>query len=150
MGNFYSVLFPPAQSFSLVLPTRYVLNLQSTLTEGDRRHLPVAPCQSKRLTVALGIAKWQTVVINAKHNIGHGKFVLLVSSLFFNCSPGCGTHIRCGIRGWASKVHCMLSFLVMLTGGSTWNRSSVSLAEPDSSSATLFVNSVLRTAVIIH
>ena len=83
-GNFYSVLFPPAQSFSLVLPTRYALNLQSALTEGDRRHLPVAPCPSKQLTVALGIAKWQTVVINAMHNIGHGKFVLLVSRFFFS------------------------------------------------------------------
>ena len=37
-------------------------NLQSALTEGDRRHLPVDPCQSKWLT-SLGIAKWQTVVL---------------------------------------------------------------------------------------
>ena len=53
------------------------------MTEGDRRHLPVAPYQSKRLTVALGIARWQTVVLLLstlliQYNIGHGKFVLLV------------------------------------------------------------------------
>ena len=54
------------------------------MTEGDRRRLPVAPYRSKRLTVALGIARWQTVVLllsmlRIQYNIGHGKFVLLVS-----------------------------------------------------------------------
>ena len=58
------------------------VNLQSALTEGDRRRLPVAPYQSKELT-SLGIARWQTVIINATltHNNVHGESVLLVSSL---------------------------------------------------------------------
>ena len=38
-------------------------NLQSALTERDRRSLQVTPFQSKRLTVTLGIARWQTVVL---------------------------------------------------------------------------------------
>ena len=38
------------------------------------------------------------VVINTTHNSGHGKFILLASSLCYNRSPGCGTHIRCGTR----------------------------------------------------
>ena len=43
-------------------------NLQSTLTEGDHRHLPVTShsifslCQSKQLD-SLGIARWQTVFL---------------------------------------------------------------------------------------
>ena len=40
--------------------------------------LPVALCQSKRLT-SLSIARWQTVifVINSVHNNGHGIFVVV-------------------------------------------------------------------------
>ena len=86
MGNFYSVLFPlhnlshSCYHGSLSMPW----NLQFALTEGDRRCLPVAPYWSKRLTVALGITRWQTVVLllstlRIQYNIGHGKFVLLVS-----------------------------------------------------------------------
>ena len=58
-GNFYSVLF--SQNFR-ACATATPGNLQSTLTEGDRCHLPVDPCQSKRLT-SLGNARWQTVVL---------------------------------------------------------------------------------------
>ena len=40
--------------------------------------LPVAPCQSKRLT-SLSIARWQTVIfaINSVHNNGHGIYVVV-------------------------------------------------------------------------
>ena len=61
-GNLYLVLFSPAN----LSPSCYQLlmagNLQSALTEGDRCHLPVAPCQNKQLTF-LSIARWQTVVL---------------------------------------------------------------------------------------
>ena len=81
-GNFYftCIIFLARATNSLAMPW----NLQSALTEVDRRHLPVAPYRSKRLTVALGITRWQTVVLllsmlSIQYNIGHGKFVLLVS-----------------------------------------------------------------------
>ena len=32
-------------------------------------------------------------------NNGHGESVCLVSSLCFNHSPGCGSHIHCGTHG---------------------------------------------------
>ena len=69
-GNFYSVLI----SLHNVSRSCYQLlnytpgNLQSTLTEVDHHHLPVAShsisflCQSKRLT-SLGITRCQTVVL---------------------------------------------------------------------------------------
>ena len=68
MGNFYSVLFlthnVPHSCYQLLRPK----NLQSTLTEGDCRRLPVtlhsmsSPCQSEWLT-SLGITRWQTVIL---------------------------------------------------------------------------------------
>ena len=48
------------------------------------------------------MAKSGFVVINATHNIGHGKFVLLVSSLFvlIVLQVVAAMHIRCGTHGW--------------------------------------------------
>ena len=62
--NFYSVLF--------------FLQDLSHLCYNSLHLLPVAPCQSKRVT-SLSIARWQTVifVINSVHNNGHSIFVVV-------------------------------------------------------------------------
>ena len=106
-------------------------NLQSSWTEGDRRQLPVALCQSKWLTF-LGIAtRWQTVIL---------LFLMLriimgmanLSSWFsvcFNCSPGCGGLIRSSTD---RRPKVSFHFQSCLLVSTALNRSFISLPEPHS------------------
>ena len=120
-------------------------NIQSALTEGDRRRLPVAPFQNKQLTVALGIAKWQTVVLLL--SMLHTTLGMANMSSWF---PVFVLIVLLVVAALFVAVYSDGRTKVMLIGGTMWNWSSVSIAEPDSSSARLFVNSALRTAVIIY
>ena len=73
-------------------------NLQSALTKGDRRCLPVAPYQSKWPT-SLGIARWQTVVLLLSMLcIIMPQLIcpLGFQSFCFNRFPDCGSPICCG------------------------------------------------------
>ena len=120
-------------------------NLQFALTEGDRRCLPVAPYWSKRLTVALGITRWQTVVLllsmlRIQYNIGHGKFVLLVSLIVLLVVAAIFVAVHTDGR---SKVSFHFKWCLLVS--TALNRSSVNLVEPDSSSARVFANSALLT-----
>ena len=83
------------------------------------------------------------VVINATHNIGHGKFVLLVSSpsvliiLLVVATIFVAVHTN-------GQSKLSFHFQSCLLVSNALNRSSVSLAEPDSSSTRLFINNALH------
>ena len=79
------------------------------------------------------------IVINSVHNNDHGESVLLVSSLCFNRSPGCGSHICCCTHGWPKVSFHFQSCLLV----STMLNHLVSLSQTVSSYARLFVNSAL-------
>ena len=141
MGNFYSVLFLTHSvshwCYQLLTPK----NLQSILTEGDCRRLPVtshsisSPCQSEWLT-SLGITRWQTVILL----LSMLYITTMAKSFFFQSFSvliillNCGCYIHCGkhkSHRWPKQ--CKLSFSVMLNGECTkLNQSFNSLTEPDS------------------
>ena len=63
-------------------------------------------------------------------NNGHDESVCLVSSLCFNHSPGCGSHIRCSTHGWPKvSFHFQSCLLVNMYRVES---SFISLAEPNS------------------
>ena len=118
-------------------------NLQSALTEGDRRRLPVAPYRSKRLTVALGIARWQTVVLllstlHVQYNIGHDKFVLLVSLIVLLVVAAIFVAVH---TDGQSKVSFHFQSCLLV---STVLNCLVSQSQTLSSYTRLFINSALR------
>ena len=123
-----------------MLPTLMPRNLQSILTEGDGRHLPVtshsisSPCQSECLT-SLGITRYRTVVLlSSRLHITAMAKSSCFQSFCFNHSTDCGCYIHCGkhkSHRWPKQ--CKLSFSVMLNGECTkLNQSFNSLTEPDS------------------
>ena len=123
-------------------------NLQSALTEGDRRHLPVAShsisslCQSKQLT-SLCIARWQTVVLL----LSTLRITMATANLcswlpVFLCPPGFGCHIRCGTHeSHGLPKQGKLSFSVMIT---VEYRRGTLLAPPDCSLIVHYVLTAVR------
>ena len=120
-------------------------NLQSALTEGDHRCLPVTPYQSKRLT-SLGVARWQTVVlllsmlrmIMVTENLSSWfpVFVLIVLLVVAAIFVAIHTDGR-------SKVS--FHFQSCLLANTVLNWLFISLVEPDSFYYTrLFLNCALR------
>ena len=140
MSNFYLHNLSHS-SYQLLTPG----NLQSALTEGDRCRLPVAPYQSKRLT-SLGIARRQTVVLLLSTlRIIMPQLIcpLGFQSFCFNRFPDCGSPICCGHTDGQSIRQALIfshAYLWVLR----WIGLLASRIHTLSSSARLFINSVLR------